>query len=213
MPGITSTVHIDSDPETVFAIMTELENTPLWVMGIVGTEPLQRGPIRTGYRYRETRHIGAKETTRIFEIIEHIGPGEGKAPPFTHVAQSAQMGFKTTYYYLIEDHDHGGSRVEMTLIVKATNPFSAIFLPLVVRELKKQDGDQLKKLKGFIETMPPPIEKEEPLPPPLAENEEIAHATEEEDPTMPIPPLRSSPVAHPETELRGKMGTVHGKKS
>ena len=154
MPGFTASIHIEISPETLFAILIDLESTPLWVMGMVGTEPLQRGPIRTGFRYRETRHIGAKESTRVLEIVAHEGPDGKKKPPYTHVLQSVQMGIETTYYYLIEDDDPSGARVDMTVTLRATNPFSRLFLPWVVRELKKQDGGQLVRLKDHIETMP-----------------------------------------------------------
>ncbi len=149
MPGFKLETHINRPPEEVFAFAANLENLPRWLPQIRQVEKLTDGPIRPGTVFRETRQFGRRTAQADIEIVVH-------EPPLRHSARGRFPGGEAVYHYTFTP-DEGGTRVEMVADVRG-GWGSVLLIPLLVRTMQQQDGDQLERLKMAMETLPPAAE-------------------------------------------------------
>jgi len=68
------THHFAAPPEVVFDTMTDPEQFRHWMNNFVRAEVLTEGPIGVGSRIAETRKIGGREATEVFEITHYDPP-------------------------------------------------------------------------------------------------------------------------------------------
>ena len=45
--------RIEAPPAQVFAVATDIERVPEWMSAVEALEPLDEGPVREGWRFRE----------------------------------------------------------------------------------------------------------------------------------------------------------------
>lgn len=146
-----ASVTIERAPAEVFGIATDIERVPLWMTGVKRLEPLDEGPPRKGWRFKETRLMKGREMSAEIEVTEHHGPADG-APPFLHSARSAVMGVEGVYALRFEAEGETRTRVHLRADVRATSFLAKPLVGMVAKAMKDQDGDMLKALKALCES-------------------------------------------------------------
>lgn len=141
MSGFTLTEHIARPVEEVFAFTTGTQNASRWLGDVTKIEMLTPGPMRVGSKFRETRRIKGKEHSAVIEVTEH-------APPHRHAASATMMGVTATYHYTFSPHGDG-TKIDMKADVHGRG-LAKLLVPMVLSTMKKQDGDQLARLKAAM---------------------------------------------------------------
>ena len=81
-------VHIDADPEDVWALLEDPEMVKAWNPKLKSVEPISHGPRRIGYQYRAVYEMGGRQNEVTAEIEEYQPPVKlvicergGRLPP------------------------------------------------------------------------------------------------------------------------------------
>lgn len=152
MAVFTRSVTIDRPADKVFTFIEDPANVPKWLEGVVSIEPLTEGPMRAGWRFKETRMIGKRESSAVIEVREHEGPRQGKQPPYRHRAGATIMGVDAVYDFTFHSLDGVRTRVDVVAEVKATNMLGKLFVGIAAKGMEKQDSEMLDRLKRSLET-------------------------------------------------------------
>ncbi|HWI32520.1 MAG TPA: SRPBCC family protein [Microbacterium sp.] len=142
MAGFKMSEWISRPPQDVFEFITAPENAPRVVPTVKSMVTLTDGPIHVGTRYRETRVMRGKEEHAELEVVAYE-PGQ------KYAVQNLTEGIETVYQYAFRP-EADGTRVDLLCDVKAGGA-KKLLLPLVVAELRKEDGDHLQRLKELLE--------------------------------------------------------------
>ncbi|GJM21666.1 MAG: hypothetical protein DHS20C15_15810 [Planctomycetota bacterium] len=145
-----SSTTIHCSPDAVFALATDFQRVSEWMPGVTQLEPLDEGPVRKGWRFKETRSMKGRQVSAVIEVIEHHGPAEG-APPYKHAARSSVMGVEGVYTFSFAALDGDKTAVQLRAEVRATSFLAKPLVGLAAKAMKKQDGDMLAKLKALCE--------------------------------------------------------------
>lgn len=68
------TQHVDAPVETVWAVLTDIEDAAETLSGIVAVEQLTPGPYAVGLRWRETRKMFGMSASEEMEVAEVDAP-------------------------------------------------------------------------------------------------------------------------------------------
>ena len=142
--------QIERPPADVFAVATDITRAHEWMSAVVKLEPVDDGPVREGWRFKETRTMKGREMTAVIEVTEHRGPESG-APPYTHAARSAVMGVEGVYRFTFSEPSPGVTDVHLRADVRATSFLAKPLVGLAAKAMKDQDGDMLEQLKALCE--------------------------------------------------------------
>lgn len=98
--------HVAAAPESVWQVLTDLDNAAETLTGVTRVEVLTGGPYAEGTRWRETRKMFGKEATEEMRVTQV------EAPTRTTVeADSGGVHYVTVFTLTPES---GGTRLEMT---------------------------------------------------------------------------------------------------
>lgn len=64
-------IVIDSSVETVFEVLTDIENAPKWYTQVISNEILSEGPFGVGTSWKETRKVMFVKATGVAECLEY----------------------------------------------------------------------------------------------------------------------------------------------
>lgn len=94
MPNFTLTTTINAAPNTVWDIITDIENSPNVTPEITRIEMLTQPPLRVGTRWRETRRINNREAAVVLEVSEFTTNR-------SYTARSALMGIEFNSQFVV----------------------------------------------------------------------------------------------------------------
>lgn len=151
MPAFQASETIERPADIVFRFIEDTRNTPLWLDGVVRIEPLDDGPMRAGWRFRETRRMKKREMSAVIDVRVHEGPAPGKHPPYRHTAGSMAMGVDAVYAFTFDALDARRTQVDVVCDVRPTNLIGRLFAGMMMRAMQKQDGDMLARMKLAVE--------------------------------------------------------------
>ncbi len=143
MAGFTVSEWISRTPQEVFDFICAPGNAPKVVPSVKSMIKITEGPTGVGTRYRETRLMRGKEADAELEIVA-FEPGR------TYAVSNVTQGIESIYRYSFQP-EADGTRVELVCEVTAGG-VKKLLLPLVVSELKKEDGDHLQRLKAAMDS-------------------------------------------------------------
>ncbi len=152
MPGFRLSETIDRPAEDVFAFVENTDNASKWLDETVAIEPLSEGPMRAGWRFKETRGTGMKRGSCVIEVRQHDGPGPGRRPPYRHVAGGATMGVDAVYDFTFHALDARRTKIELECRVAPTNFLGRFLAGMFVSLMKKTDGEMLQRIKHAVES-------------------------------------------------------------
>ncbi|MCF4099857.1 SRPBCC family protein [Maritalea mediterranea] len=84
MPTITVSEQFDCPPEIAFAVLTDIENLPDFIEGVISVNMLTEGPVAVGTRFRETRIMMGREAEEEMECTALEPPSLIKLYAFSH---------------------------------------------------------------------------------------------------------------------------------
>ena len=142
MAGFTTSEWISRPPQDVFDFITTPDNAPKVVPSVKSMVAITEGPTRVGSRYRETRLMRGREEQAELEVVVY-------EPNQTYAVKNLTEGIETVYRYAFRP-EATGTRADLVCEVTASGA-KKLLLPLVVAELKKEDGDHLQRLKKVLE--------------------------------------------------------------
>lgn len=128
--------------ETVFGFLKEPSNMVHIMPDITSSEIIGDNPIGVGTRIKETRKIMRKEVTAEVEVSVYD-------PPHRFGVKSESMGISAEYLYTFTPAGEG-TRVDLEAVIQARG-IGKILVPLFRSSMKKQDSEQLRHLKAFLE--------------------------------------------------------------
>ena len=142
MAGFKKTERIGRPQQDVFAYISDLDNVPRWLPGVIEVEKLTDGPVAVGTRYRETRQAAERKGYVEMEVTAFD-------PPRTFATSFDQGGYETTYRYILEA-DGKGTNVTLECAVEADG-WKILLAPFTARAMERFDKRLLKSLKAAIE--------------------------------------------------------------
>lgn len=99
--------HVAADPDTVWAVLTDIPSAHLTLSGVLGVEILTTGAYQPGFRWRETRKMFGMKATEEMMV-------QAAEPPHstTIVAENGGTEYKTVFT-VTPDADGSGSTLRM----------------------------------------------------------------------------------------------------
>ena len=98
--------HVDSDPHTVWEVLTGIPSAPRTLSGVLSVEILNTSPYEPGLRWRETRKMfGMKSTEEM--MVQSAEPPHST----TIVAENGGTEYKTVF--TVTPDAEGGSTLRM----------------------------------------------------------------------------------------------------
>lgn len=137
---VVTTIDIDVPVEDVFAFMTDLDNAPLWSVGLV--EVRHNGPLAEGATGTDVRVMGGKQVEMPWRITSFDRPSV--------VAMAYQKPFPMTAEFTFEPTG-AGTRMTCTTTLRPTGAYRLLG-PAIAREARKTDEEQFAKAKHLLES-------------------------------------------------------------
>jgi len=142
MAGFELRERIAAPAEKVFALLSDPARIRTWVPEIQELEVIGGGPVRQGARLRERRTVMGRQGTTELEVRSYD-------PPRRYVVANSTSGIETIYDYRLTP-DGDDTDVWLAATVNAGGLRKAL-AAVAARMLKRQDGDQLARLKVAAE--------------------------------------------------------------
>lgn len=136
-------VWIDRSPGEVFAFLTDPANAKKVSSSIESFEQVSSGPVGPGTRFREKR---GSHTTHL--VVGRHEPPTGETPG-VHEVTTGALGVDVSYLYEFTA-ERGGTAVRLVCEAQARGVKKPIAF-LLGKQLEKEDGDQLDRLRAAIE--------------------------------------------------------------
>lgn len=141
--------RMQTPPERAFAAMTNPDEFPRWMEGLVRIERLTDGPTGVGTRFRETRRMYGQEATEEFEITT-FEPNRRLSLYVDGTKGSSKKGEYHYHYDFTPDGD--GTRVGMTGNVEVPGFWAAILAPIFLPIFRKACAKDLDSMKKWLES-------------------------------------------------------------
>ena len=132
-----SSVWIDAPPETVFALVDDLERWPEWIPSIEAIEKLSEGPLQEGSRIAVTAKFGLR--VKLPMTITEFVPGK------RGVLEGRVLGTRMVRYY---DFEAAGGGTKLT----AGGEVSGLLAPLVRRGGQRLSQEIVQAAKKKVES-------------------------------------------------------------
>ncbi len=139
-----ASIHIDALPDTVFAVVGDAANNPLWRRNVVSTVWLDDGPMRVGRRGRQTARLLGREWMVEAEVVEWD-------PPHGAAWRSVQGPVAVRSWVRVEP-EGGGSRVSGGADGGFTGPIGRLLTRLATPRMIRQANVDLLALKNRLES-------------------------------------------------------------
>ncbi|MEW9500959.1 SRPBCC family protein [Jeotgalibacillus marinus] len=143
MGALNQTMVIDRPIETVFAMATDMERSPLIMDQVEQVEKLTNGPVAEGTKYQEVRNLGGRRVQSTLEVIEFV-------PAESYAVSSEQNGVRIEFRYTFKPQGES-TYVTFDGTIQTSGFIRRLFKGMVVRMISKEELFHLQKLKKYIE--------------------------------------------------------------
>jgi hypothetical protein len=143
MAGFELSEWVSRRPQDVFDFITTPDNAPQLVPSGATMVKITDGPMGVGTRLRETRLMRGKQERAELEVVSYE-PGQQFA------LKNVTEGIETVYRYTFHA-EANGTWLDLVCEVKASGA-KKLLVPRVVGELRKEDGNRLRKLAQALES-------------------------------------------------------------
>ncbi|HUZ84610.1 MAG TPA: SRPBCC family protein [Gaiellales bacterium] len=143
MTAITHSIEISRSPEEVFAYLDDLARHGEWQEQVTATRVEPAGATGIGTRAVETRRVGNRKQTFVYEITEHDPP---RSFAFRGVSGQIRPIGKGTVAAIAD----GRSRVTIELDFSG-HGLGRLMLPMVRNQARKQVAKDQRRLKQRLE--------------------------------------------------------------
>ena len=142
MPRFAHTLSVSAPPATVFGILDDFTQTPLWLSRCTGLDKVDDGPNDVGTRLRYHYDDGRRRGTMDGEVVARE-PDRHFAMRFTDKMMRVTVDF-------VSASDGVGTTLTHTIDI-GTVGVGKLFTPMIRRSLPKQTIDAMAKLKAMAE--------------------------------------------------------------
>ncbi|WP_257988241.1 MULTISPECIES: SRPBCC family protein [Bacillus] len=143
MADFQTSITIDKPLNEVFAFMVNLENSPDFMPNLIKSEKITDGPISAGTKYLETRYISGRQTVAEVVFTEF---NENRS----YTVKSETNGLGVVFDYNFQEVDEA-TRIEFAATIETSGFIMKLTKPLLVKMIKREDGNQLQYLKDILE--------------------------------------------------------------
>ena len=146
MGSMNLSIRIDASPEVVFAVVSDVENSPDRIDWYERVDMLTDGPVRVGTKWRETRRMNNKQSVEEWEMTALESPNY-----FTAYCDS--QGYDVEWTMRV-DPDGEGSRLTLDMTTKPRTFIGKLLTPvewLLSSMCKKMVRKDLESTKAYIE--------------------------------------------------------------
>ncbi|PYZ98121.1 hypothetical protein CR205_05870 [Alteribacter lacisalsi] len=144
MPDLKEEVIISLNREAVFEFASNLKNSTEVLANVVEVNKLSEGPVGAGTKFEEIRQFRNRRVGAVLEVVTYN-------PPHSYSVKSENKGLVVTYTYSFTEEKENQTRVRFEGEVEAVSFPMKLMRPMMVKMLKKEDGDHLVSLKNTIE--------------------------------------------------------------
>ncbi|WP_026689795.1 SRPBCC family protein [Alteribacter aurantiacus] len=144
MSDLKEEVIIQKPCEDVFDFLSNIENNTDVLANVVEVNKLTEGPTREGTQFEEIRQFRNRKVGTILEVVKYV-------PNNKISIKSENNGLVVVYHYSLKKEDETTTKVFFEGYVSATKFLMKIMRPMMVKMLKKEDGEHLVSLKRIIE--------------------------------------------------------------
>ena len=141
MPTIRLTKKIDAPPETVFAVLADVDRLPERIPEIAKIERHTPDPVGLGTRFSETRTMFGRPATETFEIVEFVPSSK-----FTLSTVSCGVSYRCEHTLT---ESSGGTDFEMTIETRSITLAAKLMAPvgwLFAGAMKKMIAKDIERL-------------------------------------------------------------------
>ncbi|MDQ0271809.1 SRPBCC family protein [Cytobacillus purgationiresistens] len=143
MADFRSSVMINKPLDEVFEYMLNVDNIHEIMPIVAKREQETEGQIGKGTRFLETRSIRGKNITSTIEVLAF-------EQNRTFTTKSDSSGLIVEYKYDFHEIEEG-TQVELEANLQTTGLRMKLTKPLLVKMIKREDGNQLTNLKDMLE--------------------------------------------------------------
>jgi carbon monoxide dehydrogenase subunit G len=143
-PAFSDNITINCPISEVFHFISDISNGPKLNEDIIEVVKLTDGPIAVGTKFKEAKTIRGRNAEAIIEVVQY-------QPTSVFSARSEANGLIVTYQYQMNE-EANGTRVNFQCEVKTSGIVMSLTKPLIIKILKREDGDHLKTVKKVLET-------------------------------------------------------------
>ena len=146
MGSIHLSVSINATPETVFAVVSDVENSPDRIDWYEKVDMLTDGPVRVGTKWRETRRMNNKQSVEEWEMMAFDSPNY-----FSAYCDS--QGYDVEWTMRV-DAEGDGSRLTLGMATRPRTFIGKLLTPvewLMSGVCKRMVRKDLESTKAYIE--------------------------------------------------------------
>ncbi|MBU8880983.1 SRPBCC family protein [Bacillus sp. FJAT-29790] len=143
MADFRSSVIIYKPVKEVFKYLAGMENAHEIMPNVVEMEKETAGEIGKGTKFRETRMVRGKKINAEIEYVQYK-----QDQSFT--SRSNSNGLIVEYQYVFHEIEEG-TQVELAAYIKTSGLVMKLTKGLIVKMIKREDGNQLQYLKEMLE--------------------------------------------------------------
>lgn len=146
MGSINLSIDIDADPETVFAVVSDVENAPDRIEWYEKVNLLTDGPVGVGTKWRETRRMNNKQCVEEWEMMAFESP--------TYFSAYCDSQGYDVEWAMRVDPEGGGSRLTLDMTTKPRTFVGKMLTPvewLMARMMRSIVRKDLESTKAYIE--------------------------------------------------------------
>ena len=146
MGSMNLSISINATPEDVFAVVSDVENSPDRIDWYEKVDMLTDGPVRVGTKWRETRRMNNKPSIEDWEITAFDSPNQFSAYCDSH-------GYDVQWTMRV-DAEGDGSRLTLNMSTRPRSFIGKLMTPvewLMSGMMMKIVRKDLESTKAFIE--------------------------------------------------------------
>lgn len=146
MGSVNLSVTINATPEAVFAVVSDVENSPDRIDWYEKVDMLTDGPVRVGTKWREARRMNGRQSVEEWEMTSFESP-------HSFSAYCDSQGYDVQWTMRV-DPEGDGSRLTLDMTTKPRTFVGKLMTPvewLMSRMCKKMIRKDLEGTKAYIE--------------------------------------------------------------
>ncbi|MBO6575084.1 MAG: SRPBCC family protein [Rhodothermales bacterium] len=144
MASVTTSCHIQADPDAVFAVIGNCNRFAEAVPDITGIEVLSDVTSGVGLRFRETRTMNGREADTVLEVTEYEPPNHIRI-----VADSHGTVWDSVFTVTPQN---GGSELTLVMDARPHKLLSRLLVPFTMRMIGGALEKDLHAVKDFLES-------------------------------------------------------------
>lgn len=149
MKTISHSARVDASAQTVWSVITDIENCPEIFSEVVSTEVLSGGPYAVGFTWSETRVVFGQPLTSTMEVIECEPEGRTRIRFDTNgitnysTLSLAPIDKNTTSVTYEHSSEVGDAKGAKRVVLRAAHKLTGVFMAKTMNKMVATDLDEI----------------------------------------------------------------------